>query len=377
MTQNEHPDETKNIIEIKLSDELESRLIVTYFDAVIRLMWLSFIDPDMSQMQLRRHLAREGTRVSTVLDEALEALKEGIRKVLQESISASHISKKRRRQVLDLLFEVLETKDGKEQLPKLQKLRRLFSIPIELDDELRGQLRTFSESGRKDDTAFVRLLGSLEDYGKGSKGRRPPDKAEQVFFEAFGPYMATAAADWRRRVQPLTPELISTVRQVRVELIEWLARHPTTISSVAWDAFEKIIAELLASKGFEVELTARTPNASADIIAIRRDKLGIETRYLVECKRFHDKRRVGLSIVNGVLGAKKRAGVDHALLVTTSDFTRPVRSLKESLRDHRLHLRDGDQVRSWLASYEPTKHGGLWLDAGWDLDGEPDQVESL
>ena len=93
---------------------------------------------------------------------------------------------------------------------------------------------------------------------------------------------------------------------------------------------------------------------------------------MVECKRYRDEKRVDLSIVNGVLGAKERAGADHALLVTTTHFTKHVRKLEESLRDLRLHLRDGDDVRSWLSSYEPTKHGSLWLDPAWDLDKKPD-----
>lgn len=373
MTQEQQADENIHKVGIKLSNEMESRLIGTFCDVVIRLMWLSFIDPDMPGLQLRRHLAREGARVTMVLDQALESLKEGIRTVFQETISVSNIPRHESEQFLKDVCEVLETKDGREQLPKLQKFRNAFSMPTELDEKTRGTLRKFSEVGRKDDTAFVKLLASMVNYpNESDKMFQSQNEAHRAFAKVFGTHMAVAAEDWLSRVKPLTSELVSSVREVRIELIEWLARHPTAISSVAWDAFERIIAEVLASKGFEVELTARTQNASADIIAIRRDNLGVETRYLVECKRYQDKKRVGLSIVNGVLGAKKRAGADHALLVTTNHFTRHVRRLEESLRDLRLHLRDGDDVRSWLTSYEPTKHGGLWLDPAWDLDKEPD-----
>jgi hypothetical protein len=376
MTQEQYADENMGKVEIKLSNELESRLIGTLCDVVIRLMWLSFIDPDMPELQLSRHLAREGVKVSMALDQVLESLKEGLGTVLQETISSINIPGHEREHFLKIIFEILETKDGKEQLPKLQKFRTAFSIPTELDEKTRGTLRKFSEVGRKDDTAFVKLLASIINYpNESDKMFKPQNEAHREFTEVFGKHMAVAARDWMHRVKPLTPELVSSVREVRIELIEWLAYHPTAISSVTWDAFEKIIAEVLASKGFKVELTARAQNASADIIAIHRDNLGVETKYLVECKRFQDKRRVGLNIVNGVLGAKKRAGADHALLVTTSYFTRPVTKLKESLRDLRLHLRDGDDVRSWLTSYEPTIHGGLWLDPAWDLDNVPDQVE--
>jgi hypothetical protein len=74
-----------------------------------------------------------------------------------------------------------------------------------------------------------------------------------------------------------------------------------------------------------------------------------------------------LDIVNSVVGAAKRAKVDHALLVTTSHFTRDVLQLEADWSDLRLHLKDGDEVIQWLKEYKPREDGGLYLAPGWDL----------
>lgn len=360
-------------IELQLTEDLEHRLLVTICDVWIRLMWVFFIDPDMSVEERRQHFSRERRRVSAVVDEALNSFKDTIRNVFLLGLAASDLSEDKREKLVRFVEQILARQDGKERIPKFEKFRRVFSVPLQPDAEILRGLEMFSELGRRDDSGFVRFVASLADHIRGTKGGwAPGNDAQRAFAEAIAPYMLESLEDWKRRVEHLTPELVSGIHDVRVEFIEWLARHPDAMASVAWDAFEKIIAEILASNGFEVAITARTRNASADIIAIRRDKLGIETRYLVECKRYTDKRRVGLGIVNSVLGAKKRERADLAMLVTTSGFTRDVRTLKDRLSDLRLHLRDGEDVRQWLASYEPNDRGGLWLDTGWNLDQSTD-----
>jgi restriction endonuclease Mrr len=146
----------------------------------------------------------------------------------------------------------------------------------------------------------------------------------------------------------------------------WLKAHPKVVIAASWEAFEKIIAEVLASKGFTVELTGKAFGQSGDILAIRTDELGIETKYLVECKKYSPRRKVGLNVVNAFVGAAWRAGVDHALLVTTSRFTKGIQARKASLRDVRLHLRDGAAVVEWLRDYEPSETGGMWMAEDWD-----------
>lgn len=176
---------------------------------------------------------------------------------------------------------------------------------------------------------------------------------------------------WTKHAVNLTPSLIASVRDVSWQYIAWLQNHVSTLDRVAWEAFEHIIAEVFASNGFRVDITARTRNASADLIAIRTDEFGVETRYLVECKRYASTRKVGLDVVNAVIGAARRADVDHAFLVTSSAFTADVRAEESRFRDLRLHLRDGRDVVEWLAEYTPRDDEGLWLSPGWDVSQRP------
>ena len=176
--------------------------------------------------------------------------------------------------------------------------------------------------------------------------------------------------EWKPRVVCLTPRLVSSIRTVDEEYLVWLRQHPDALERIAWEAFEQIIAEIFASKGFHVDLTGRLRNRSADIIAVRADEFGVETKYLIECKKYAHTRLIGLDIVNGVIGAARRADVDHAFLVTSSFFTRDVEAQKQEFKQFRLHLRDGDDVREWLSNYRVRTENGLWLSPGWDEDIE-------
>jgi HJR/Mrr/RecB family endonuclease len=176
----------------------------------------------------------------------------------------------------------------------------------------------------------------------------------------------TAWHRWRPRLINLSPNLVHSITDVYQEYILWLQKHPDVLDKVAWEAFERLVAEVFASRGFSVELTGRVRNKSADIIAVRTDEFGIETKYLVECKRYGNNRRIGLDIVNGVIGAARRAAADHAFLVTSTFFTQEVERKRQEFADLHLHLRDGDAVREWLRDYKVHSEGGLWLAPGWE-----------
>jgi len=55
--------------------------------------------------------------------------------------------------------------------------------------------------------------------------------------------------------------------------------------------FETIIAELLASQGFGVELTQQTKDGGYDIIALSKINNDIPLKFLVECKKYDSSRK--------------------------------------------------------------------------------------
>ena len=184
--------------------------------------------------------------------------------------------------------------------------------------------------------------------------------------EEFQNLLSKKAREWSVRTKQLSIEFVGAIHVISQEFLLWLKSHPNALEKIAWDAFEKVVAEIFASKGFTVDLTGRLRNKSADLIAIKKDEFGIETKYLVECKKYSSENRIGLDLVNGVIGAAKRANTEHAFLVTTSSFTKDVLARKAELEDIRLHLRDGQAVQEWLQNYRSREDGSLWLATGWN-----------
>lgn len=185
-------------------------------------------------------------------------------------------------------------------------------------------------------------------------------RSESQFYRLFaGQYDVFTS-----RIANLSEELISAVRVINEEFMIWLKTHTDHTAKIHADAFEQITGEILTSHGFSVAFTGRVKNRSADLLAIQRDEHGVLVKYLIECKRYDGSKKVGIEILNAVVGASFRAKVSHALLVTTSSFTSGVFAARAELEDFRLDLHDGAQITEWLSDYE-LKDFGLWLPDGW------------
>lgn len=131
-----------------------------------------------------------------------------------------------------------------------------------------------------------------------------------------------------------------------------LAKNPEKLRDIEPLRFERIIAELLAGKGYDVQLTPPSRDGGYDIMALRKDPLGIETTTLVECKRYKPDNKVPISVIRGLYGVKSYLGVSNALLVTTSTYTSESRKFVESKYD--IQLFDFDDIKGWLRNYIPT-----------------------
>lgn len=135
------------------------------------------------------------------------------------------------------------------------------------------------------------------------------------------------------------------------EIVE-LASNPEKLRDIRSERFERIIAELLAGQGYDVQITPPTRDGGYDIMAIRRDAFGIETTTIVECKRYAPEHKVPVDIIRGLYGVKSYLGVSNALLVTTSNFTRDARKFVETKYD--IQLFDAADLAKWIRSYVPT-----------------------
>ena len=86
--------------------------------------------------------------------------------------------------------------------------------------------------------------------------------------------------------------------------------------------FEDFIAQLFKDNHYEVTQTAYSGDYGADLII---SKDGKSTA--VQVKRYSTLSRVGVKEINQVLGAKDYYKCEHAMVITTSSFTKPGREL--------------------------------------------------
>lgn len=144
------------------------------------------------------------------------------------------------------------------------------------------------------------------------------------------------------------PRLHHTFTLVEQSLIRALATTPLDIYGLSSREFERLIAELLARQGWEVQLTASTRDGGYDIFGISWDSNGTPSSCIVECKRYASHRKVGVEIVRSLYGVKEslRGRVDSALLATTSGFTRGARAFRSSV--YNLDLADHDLIVDWI-----------------------------
>ena len=137
------------------------------------------------------------------------------------------------------------------------------------------------------------------------------------------------------------------------EAIAACAGNPDRLRTVPPVLFEAIVAELLASFGWEVSLTPQTRDGGYDILGITRDPSGLETSWLVECKKYAAENHVGVDVVRAIYGAMTHIGVQNAVIVTTSKFTSDAQ--KFSLAHQDIHLIDFKKISGWLHEYAPPE----------------------
>ena len=159
---------------------------------------------------------------------------------------------------------------------------------------------------------------------------------------------------------PIPHELEITIQAVNEQLIEYLRRHPNALYQLKPRQFEELIGEILHSFGWEVELTPATRDGGYDIFAITKSELGLNTSWIIECKKYAKHRKVGIDYVRSICGIKNELKVANALVATTSFFSSEVKKYKNSRYD--LELVDYNRLVEWMDySFRKDKNSGLIL----------------
>ena len=119
--------------------------------------------------------------------------------------------------------------------------------------------------------------------------------------------------------------------------------------------FEKIIAELLYSKGFDVELTKQTRDNGYDILALKYVDDFSPVKYLVECKKFNPSRKVGVEIIRSFKEVISTEQANKGMIVTTSYFSSDaIKKQKET--PLLLDYKNKDDIIEWVNNYKTSTY---------------------
>lgn len=150
-------------------------------------------------------------------------------------------------------------------------------------------------------------------------------------------------------LSPIAQVLSSNILLIdtEAEILAYFARHPEMLFSIPPRKFEELVASIFKNNGFQVELTPETRDGGIDIIAIRHDIITGNTLHLIECKRHLPENKVGIGVVQRMMGVVEVHRATQGLIVTTSDFSREARECADTSK-YRLTLNAYSDISKWL-----------------------------
>jgi HJR/Mrr/RecB family endonuclease len=258
-----------------------------------------------------------------------------------------------------VILQLAEQQAFYAQLPKLapefvESMRKIHEINRQLAD--RVDLRAFSTTIAVD----KRLLDAAAEIslftrtaGKLLREQLHPDHwpiMQSFKFEEQDVVLADIDLDSTVDTSEESPtslilEEAGHVKRIITDIFE----DDKTLLSLEPHIFEEVIAELLRSQGFTVELTKRTRDGGYDLIAIARHA-GFPLKFLVECKRYTTE-KIGIDIVRSLMYVVQEQQANKGIIATTSYFTKDVKQKQQSAHPYQLDLRDKNDILSWIQRY--------------------------
>ncbi len=110
--------------------------------------------------------------------------------------------------------------------------------------------------------------------------------------------------------------------------------------------FEEAVANLIVPLGYrDVRVVGGVADLGVDVLC--RDRKG--RKVAIQVKRYSPENPIGSSAVQTFMGGMLAHQAERGIIVTTSSFTGPARSLA---RDHDIQLIDGAELTRMLAQEE-------------------------
>ncbi len=129
------------------------------------------------------------------------------------------------------------------------------------------------------------------------------------------------------------------------ELYDHFGKTPDRLQALDWRDFEKLVAALLESQGYEVELGPGSNDGGVDIRLLQRDPVG-DILTLVQVKRYRTDRRIRLDAVQALHGAMTAEGAPRSMFVTTSEYAVSARKFANR-HNVPMTFHTSDDVQQW------------------------------
>lgn len=134
-------------------------------------------------------------------------------------------------------------------------------------------------------------------------------------------------------------------------IIQELSRSPNKVFGLSPRKFEELLAEIIASFGYDITLTPCTRDGGFDILAKRRDPL-FPSLYLVEAKLWTPPRTVGRPVIQGIYGTGMAENCNGVMVVTPSMFSKDAAVyLDEKRLKEYIRLVDGVELPALYKHY--------------------------
>ena len=158
----------------------------------------------------------------------------------------------------------------------------------------------------------------------------------RAFAKAFREYMR-----WKWICSLIKPEFDI----LDEELYSYFRGTPDALGNLHWRDFETIIAALMESQGYQVELGPGSGDGGVDVRLLQRDPIG-DVMTLVQVKRYRGHRRIHLEAVQALHGAVAADGASKSMFVTTSTYSPSAQSFA-ARRNVPMTLHTTKDVQEW------------------------------
>lgn len=293
-------------------------------------------------------------------------IKEKLRKRVDE-IESNYLSESELKQTfLEVVTELLSV-ENYQIVPKIkQPLIRPFVSSLKSPDEKIG-IYVDSGSLNVNLTGLNRYLqfGQLKGFDRNIiflRSRFPDEKVAKtielspIVIEIVDPFRLRA---WIDELKTEIDEINSyevLFKAFNEQLVKIILENPTEIRKIEWREFERLMADLLAEIGFEVELTPPSKDGGKDII-LRCSKY--QKSYIVEIKHWASGQKVGKKFLTQFLNVIINEERERGLFISTFGYTKNAFEGITRIQRERIRVAEKEKVLALCEIYKKKRSGLL------------------